>query len=89
MITYIKDNNPISIYDAENKYKNCNILMINPEKKENTTFGEVYAVSDSPDSHNELLDIENGMIKKGIKTIIGGEYSNSLSVDYLKMVKIA
>ena len=89
MITYVKDNNLISIYDAENKYKNCNILMINPGKKENTTFGEVYAVSDSPDSHNELLDIEADMIDQGIKTIIAGEYSNSLSVGYLKMVKIA
>ncbi len=89
MLTIFKDTTSISIYDAENKYKNCNILMINPDRKDNATYGEVYAISDSPDSHNELLDLEDDLIKRGYKSLIAGEYSNSLSVDYLKMVKIA
>lgn len=89
MLNIVKDNNLISVYDAENKYKNCNILLINPVKNDNSLYGEVYAVSDSTDSHDELLDLEASLISSGIKTILAGEYSGSLSVDHLKMVQIA
>ena len=37
---------------------NCNILMINPIKRENDAYSEVYAVSDSVNFHEELLDLE-------------------------------
>ena len=89
MLRIIRDDKSVSVFDAENKYKNCNILLINPEKTDDTLFGEVYAISDSIDSHNDLLDVESALIDEGIKTIIAGEYKDSLSVDYLKMVRIA
>ena len=89
MLKIIDDKKLFAIDDAENLYNNCNILLINTVKKDNTLFGEVYAISDSVDSHNDLLDLESSLIKSGIKTILAGEYKNSLSVDHLKMVKIA
>ena len=89
MVTIIKDENLIPVYDAENRYQNCNILMVDPKKEDNTIVGKVYAVSDSIESHNELLDLESSLIEKGIKTILAGEYRDSLSVDHLKMVTIA
>ena len=33
MLSVIKDSNLTSLYDAENEYRNCNILIINPIKK--------------------------------------------------------
>ena len=89
MLKKVNDKTIISVYDAENKYQNCNILMINCKKNENTMYGEVYAVSDSIESHNELLDLEASLIESGIKTILAGEYKDSLSVDHLRMVRIA
>ncbi len=89
MLKIIKDNDLIPVYDAENKYRNCNILLIDTEKKNNSLYGKVYAVSDSVDSHNELLDLESSLIDKGTKTILAGEYVDSLSVDHLRMVRIA
>ena len=89
MLKKVNDKTLISVYDAENKYQNCNILMINCKKNENTMYGEVYAVSDSIESHNELLDLEASLIESGIKTILAGEYKDSLSVDHLRMVRIA
>ena len=89
MIKILKDENLISVYEAENKYQNCNILLINSVKKENTLYGKVYAISDSLESHNELLDLEASLMEGGEKTLLAGEYKDSLSVDHLKMVRIA
>lgn len=89
MLKIIKDEALISVYDAENKYQNCNILMINCIKKDNTTFGEVYAISDTVESHDELLDLEASLNDTGMKTILAGEYGDSLNVDHLRMVRIA
>ena len=89
MLKKVNDKTLISVYDAENKYQNCNILMINCKKNDNTMYGEVYAISDSIESHNELLDLEASLIESGIKTILAGEYKDSLSVDHLRMVRIA
>ena len=89
MLKIINDEALISVSDAENRYQNCNILMINCIKKDNTTFGEIYAVSDAVESHDELLDLEASLIDNGTKTILAGEYRNSLNVDHLRMVRIA
>ena len=76
MIEIINDKTSVSSDEAEDRYQGCIILLINSTRKDNTLYGEVYAISDSVDSHNELLDMEASLIENGIKTTLAGEYKS-------------
>lgn len=43
MVKLVYETERLSMFEAENKYRNCNILMINPQKDKETLRGEVYA----------------------------------------------
>ena len=88
MIKIINDNSRISMYDADNIYKDCNYLMIRIQREDCVLYGYIYAISDSVESNTELLELEKSFSDQGIPTLIGGEYKDSFSFDHLEMVPV-
>lgn len=76
----IQDSKEIDFIEAENKYKNSNYLMINIEYRDGTVYGVVCTISTSPDTLDKLVRLEDELQAKGIKTLIGGEYTNDVRV---------
>ena len=88
MIKIINDYSRISMYDADNIYKDCNYLMIRIQREDSILYGYIYAISDSVESNTELLELEKSFSDQGIPTLIGGEYKDSFSFDHLEMVPV-
>ena len=86
MIKIINDYSRISMYDADNIYKDCNYLMIRIQREDSILYGYIYAISDSVESNTKLLELEKSFSDQGIPTLIGGEYKSSLGFDNLKIV---
>ena len=89
MIRVIDSKDKISMYEADNLYKDANYLLVDIVRQEGTILGRVYAISDDPSTNKELLALEEEFSDKGVLTFIGGEYKNSFSFAHLEMVSVA
>lgn len=76
----IKDSKKIDFMEAENKYRNSNYLMRDIESKDETVYGVACAISTSPNTLDKLVRLEDELQVKGIKTLIGGEYTDNIRV---------
>ncbi len=89
MIRRIENTDRCSVYEAENIYRDCNFLMVDVEKEAGVTYGVVVAVSESKDDHRNLVDLEKEQIQAGHRTLIGGEYQDSIDINDMRYEKIA
>lgn len=68
----------ISCTEAEHKYRRCKFLMINIKNYNSDWHGTVYAVSRTPSTLGNLVELEDVFQEKGVLTIVDGEYAPSI-----------
>lgn len=89
MTNIIDSKEMISVYEADNIYKGCNYILTSPERKDGVIYGSVYAISDTRETHRELVKLEKDLRKNGIDTLIGGEYRDSIGISDMRYERIA
>ena len=84
MIKIINDQSErLTTTQAEIKYPNCKILLIDYKREDNhsTGSGYVYAISDSQDTSIKLVEVEDKLQEEGEHVFITGSYNqNALGI---------